>query len=62
MPLDYFRLESHQPYQVHDLLTGERYFWQGPRNYVELDPQKIPVHIFRLYRHLKTEQDFDYFL
>jgi len=62
LPLDYFRLEEHQPYQVHDQITGERYFWQGSRNYVELDPQQIPVHIFRLYRHLKTEQDFDYFL
>ena len=61
LPLDYLKLEDRQQYQVHDLLTGERYFWQGSRNYVELDPRKMPAHIFRVYRQLKTEQDFDYF-
>ena len=29
-------------YQVHDLLTGARYLWSGPRNYVELDPASAP--------------------
>jgi hypothetical protein len=24
------------------------YQWQGTRNYVELDPKKIPAHIFRI--------------
>ena len=35
-------------YQAHDLLTGARYTWRGPRNYVELDPRKLPAHILRL--------------
>ena len=37
-----------EAFQAHDLLTDVRYTWRGPRNYVELDPQKIPVHILRL--------------
>jgi starch synthase (maltosyl-transferring) len=35
-------------YQAHDLLTGARYTWRGPRNYVELDPRKLPAHILKL--------------
>jgi starch synthase (maltosyl-transferring) len=37
-----------RPYQVHDLLTGARYSWKGARNYVELDPKKLPAHILRV--------------
>lgn len=49
-------------YQVHDLLSGARYLWTGGHNYVELDPAKQPLHIFRVRRHVRTEQDFDYYL
>jgi starch synthase (maltosyl-transferring) len=42
-------LDAHQPFQVHDLLTDARYLWYGPRNYVELNPQRVPAHIFRVY-------------
>jgi starch synthase (maltosyl-transferring) len=38
------------PFQVHDLLTGARYRWQGERNYVQLDPEGTPAHIFRVQR------------
>lgn len=61
LPLDLFRLESHQEYQVQDLVTGNRYLWQGPRNYVELDPEEMPAHVFRVQRRVRSEQDFDYF-
>ncbi|HSL84864.1 MAG TPA: alpha-1,4-glucan--maltose-1-phosphate maltosyltransferase, partial [Thermoanaerobaculia bacterium] len=54
--------EADQPFQVHDLLTGARYLWHGPRNYVELDPGEVPAHLFRIRRRTKTEQDFDYFM
>lgn len=37
-----------QRYVVHDLLTGARYNWEGWANYVRLDPQAEPVHIFRI--------------
>jgi starch synthase (maltosyl-transferring) len=55
-------LAADQPYQVHDLLSDQRYQWHGPRNFVMLDPQRIPAHVFRVRRHVRREQDFDYFL
>jgi starch synthase (maltosyl-transferring) len=33
---------------VHDLLGDARYTWQGAWNYVELDPNVVPAHIFRI--------------
>jgi starch synthase (maltosyl-transferring) len=62
LPMDAFQLDPRQPYQVHDLLTDARYFWHGSHNYVELNPQAMPAHIFRLRRLVRTERDFDYFL
>jgi starch synthase (maltosyl-transferring) len=50
------------PFQVHDLLSGARFLWQGPRNYVSLDPTHSPAHIFRIRRRVRSEKDFDYFL
>jgi starch synthase (maltosyl-transferring) len=55
-------LEPELPYQMHELLTGAHYLWSGPRNFVRLDPQRAPAHIFRLRRRVRTERDFDYFL
>jgi starch synthase (maltosyl-transferring) len=55
-------LAADQPFQVHDLLSDQRYQWQGPHNFVMLDPQRIPAHVFRIRRHVRREQDFDYFL
>ncbi len=49
-------------YQMHDLLSGARYLWQGARNFVQLDPARMPAHLFRVRHRLRREQDFDYFL
>jgi hypothetical protein len=54
--------KQRQPYQAHDLLTDVRYLWHGTRNYVELNPQTIPAHIFVIRRKVRTEHDFDYYL
>ncbi len=62
LPIDDLGLEPDQPYQVHDLLSGAHYMWNGMRNYVRLDPAAAPVHIFRLRRRVRSERDFDYFL
>jgi len=62
VPLRDFQLAANQSYQVHDLLTGARYLWQGARNYVELNPSALPAHIFKVRRRVRTERDFDYFL
>ncbi|NGZ61070.1 MAG: alpha-1,4-glucan--maltose-1-phosphate maltosyltransferase [Nitrospira sp. LK265] len=42
-------LQTGNPYQVVDLLTDASYSWQGPRNYVQLDPHSMPAHIFRIH-------------
>jgi starch synthase (maltosyl-transferring) len=56
------KLDAEQPYQVHDLLSEQRYTWRGRYNYVMLDPQRLPAHVFRLRRRVRSEQDFDYYL
>jgi len=61
LPLEPLGLAPDVPYQVHDLLGGGRYFWQGARNYVEVDPKTSPAQIFRIRRRVRTERDFDYF-
>jgi starch synthase (maltosyl-transferring) len=53
---------TERPYQMHDLLGGARYLWQGPRNFVQLDPHVVPAHIFRLRRQVRTERDFEYYM
>jgi starch synthase (maltosyl-transferring) len=60
--LDELGLDAHRAYQVHDLLTDARYLWDGPRNFVQLNPHEMPAHIFRVLRRIRTEQDFDYFM
>jgi starch synthase (maltosyl-transferring) len=50
------------PQQAHDLLTGARHTWRGPRNYVQLNPHVMPAHIFRIRRKVRTEHDFEYYL
>jgi starch synthase (maltosyl-transferring) len=62
LPLDYFGLDTHQVFQAHDLLTDSRYLWQGPRNFVELNPLIMPAHILRIRRRVRSERDFDYFM
>ena len=62
IPVEELGVEQGRAYQMHDLLTGARYLWSGPHNFVRLDPQGAPAHIFRLRRHVRSEQDFDYFL
>jgi starch synthase (maltosyl-transferring) len=62
LPLAELGLDPRQPYQAHDLLTDARYLWHGARNYVELNPQTVPGHIFVIRRKVRTEHDFDYYL
>jgi starch synthase (maltosyl-transferring) len=62
LPLEEWQIGERQQFQAEDLLNGERYLWEGARNYLELDPQAKPAHILRIQRNVKTERDFDYFL
>jgi starch synthase (maltosyl-transferring) len=50
LSLEELGLGRNEVYQVHDLLGDAVYRWQGARNYVELDPRKIPAHILRVQR------------
>jgi starch synthase (maltosyl-transferring) len=56
------RLAADQPFQVHDLLSDQRYQWRGSRNFVALDPRRMPAHVFKIRRRVRSEHDFDYFL
>jgi starch synthase (maltosyl-transferring) len=48
IPLSLIGKHEGQAYVVHDLLTGEKYTWNGSRNFVDLDPYKLPFHLFRI--------------
>ncbi|PWD99142.1 alpha-1,4-glucan--maltose-1-phosphate maltosyltransferase [Marinilabilia rubra] len=62
LPVKDFDMDKHTSYQVHDLLSGAFYLWNGEHNYVEIDPGIMPVHIFKVRKRVRTEQDFDYFM
>jgi starch synthase (maltosyl-transferring) len=62
VPIKELGIDPNQPYLVHDLLSDDKYIWQGERNYVELNPQVLTANIFRVKKRLKRETDFDYFL
>ena len=48
VPVEVFGLASDAPFEVEDLLSGERYTWQGDRHYVRLEPAERVGQIFRL--------------
>ena len=62
VPLPAWNIEPARPYLAHDLLSNDRYIWQGESNYVELNPHVSPAHVIRVRPHLHREQDFDYFM
>ena len=47
LDLDHLGVDAARPYQVHDLLHGDRYEWRGHSNFVALDPGR-PAHLFHL--------------
>jgi starch synthase (maltosyl-transferring) len=62
LPLDELEIPHDRPYEAEDLLSGERYLWQGSRNYVELNPSIRSGHILKIHRRMRVETDFEYFL
>ena len=62
LDLDALGLDRSHSFEVYDLLSGSRFLWQGPRDYVELTPLSLPGHILRVRRWARTERDFDYYL
>ncbi|HEX4285045.1 MAG TPA: alpha-1,4-glucan--maltose-1-phosphate maltosyltransferase [Terracidiphilus sp.] len=62
LPLDELEISQDRAFEAEDLLSSERYLWQGGRNYVELNPAQRSGHILKIHRRLKIETDFEYFL
>ncbi|ASQ89692.1 alpha-1,4-glucan--maltose-1-phosphate maltosyltransferase [Prosthecochloris sp. GSB1] len=50
-PLERFGLPHTHRFRVEDLLSGRKFEWDGEWNYVELNPELSPAHIFRIRLH-----------
>ncbi len=50
VPIESFGQMESDVYRVQDLLSGAIYTWRGRQNYVELDPEIQPAHIFLVRR------------
>ncbi len=48
LPLHELGIDPWKPFWVHDQLSGHKYHWEGEWNFVELAPEKIPAHIFKV--------------
>ncbi|MDZ5458406.1 alpha-1,4-glucan--maltose-1-phosphate maltosyltransferase [Azohydromonas lata] len=45
-------------YTVHDLLSQQRFTWRNGRNFVQLDPNHTPAHVFVVRQTRRSERDF----
>ena len=43
-------IAADRPFVARDELTGASYTWQGPANYVRLDPSVQPAHVLSLHQ------------
>ena len=48
VPKEVFGIKGRTNLSVQDLITGETYFWKDDWNFVELNPYKSPIHIFKV--------------
>ncbi|MCE6987626.1 alpha-1,4-glucan--maltose-1-phosphate maltosyltransferase [Dyadobacter sp. CY323] len=48
VPIHKFGIYSNQTYVVRDMLSGEKYYWQGEYNYVQMNPYEMPAHILKI--------------
>jgi len=62
IPFEAFGIEPSRSYLVHDLLSEEKFIWQGEWHRIELDPHSAPAKIFRIRTWLRRESDFDYYM
>jgi len=51
LPLSLLRLSDKINLKLHDVVADERYTWTQEWNYVELDPNKLPFHLFHVTIH-----------
>jgi starch synthase (maltosyl-transferring) len=57
LDLDRIGIEPDQDFFVDDLLTATRYTWHGPRNYVRLNPEFQPAHVFLVENKSKSQAE-----
>jgi starch synthase (maltosyl-transferring) len=50
LDLEALGVSADRPFEVHDELGGGTFTWQGPVNYVRLDPSQQPAHILHVRR------------
>lgn len=48
IPIAALGIPAGSSYLVKDLISGNRYQWQGEWNYVQLNPQELPAHVFEV--------------
>jgi starch synthase (maltosyl-transferring) len=60
-PLDVMGIGVNDPWEVEELLTGERHFWQGSGQWVRLEPG-APARVYRVRAWRSSETGFDYFM
>lgn len=62
VPLDELGLMHDKTYMAYDLISDDKFIWQGEENYIELNPHITPIHIFQIHSRMRRESDFDYYL
>ncbi|HLO47006.1 MAG TPA: alpha-1,4-glucan--maltose-1-phosphate maltosyltransferase [Kamptonema sp.] len=48
LPLESMGIDPNKLYQVCDLVADTEYTWHGAHNYVELNPNILPAHVFKV--------------
>ena len=61
LDLEALGMVSGETYEVEDLIIGERYTWEGSRNFVRLDPHYFPAHVLKITPQ-RREQSFDSYM
>ncbi len=51
LPLSTLKINGRVNVKAHDIVTDEQYTWTQEWNYIELDPYKMPFHLFKLEVH-----------
>jgi starch synthase (maltosyl-transferring) len=60
-PLSLMGMSPHDPWEVEELLTGERHFWHGSGQQIRLEPES-PARVFWVRAWRSSEENFDYFM
>ncbi len=48
LPVALIGKNEEESFVVKDLITGDQYTWTGSHHFVELDPYRLPFHLFRI--------------